>query len=201
MQINLGGSNTLARQIVNGAPVDLFISADEAQMDVVEKAGRLVAASRTPLLSNRLVVIVPADSRAAVSAARDLGAAAVRRVAMGNPDAVPAGVYARRWLEQQALWHAVQPKIVPLPTVRAVLAAVREGRADAGIVYVTDARTEHAVRVAFEVPMNDVPFISCPAAVVRGPREAEAAKFLAYLRSAEARVVFEAAGFGVLVRR
>ena len=95
---------------------------------------------------------------------------------------------------------AVQPKVVPMSTVRAVLAAVREGRADAAIVYATDARTRSAVRVCIP-SCREVPSIAYPAAIVRGPREAEARRFLAYLQSAEARAIFEAAGFGVAARR
>jgi molybdate transport system substrate-binding protein len=95
------------------------------------------------------------------------------------------------------LWSAVQPKVVPLPSVRAALAAVREGRAQAGIVYATDARTSADVRIAYLVPIADAPRITYPAAVVAGPRQDEATKFLRYLQSPGARAIFEAAGFGV----
>jgi molybdate transport system substrate-binding protein len=114
---------------------------------------------------------------------------------------VPAGVYTRRWLEKTALWQTVERKVIPLPTVRAALAAVREGRADAGIVYATDARREPGVRVAFEPAPGDAPLIVYPAAVIAGPRQAEAARFLAFLRSPEAIKAFEAAGFPMAVRR
>jgi molybdate transport system substrate-binding protein len=195
VQINTAGSNTLARQIVQGAPVDLFISADEAQMDVLQRAGRLVAGTRAPLLRNRLVVIAPIDNRAGLARAPDLAARAVTRVALANPDAVPAGVYARQWLQKIGLWSAVEGKVVPLPTVRAALAAVREGRAEAGIVYATDARTESRVRVVFEPDPADAPSVVYPAAVVVGPNAGQAARFLAFLRSPEAASLFEAAGF------
>lgn len=196
--VNAAASNTLARQIVEGAPVDLFISADEAQMALVANAGRLVAGSHVPLLSNQLVIVVPREGRARVGQPTDLATSAVRRVAMGHPDAVPAGVYGRQWLETQGLWKGVQPKVVPLPSVRAALAAVREGRVDAAIVYATDARSAPDVRVVYAVPPADAPRIVYPAAVVSGPRPREAARFLAYLQSAEARAAFEAAGFRVL---
>jgi molybdate transport system substrate-binding protein len=195
VMVNAGASNTLARQIVEGAPVDLFISADEAQMDLVERAGRLLPGSRVALLRNRLVVIVPASSRTVVAGPRDLTSASVRRIAIGNPEGVPAGVYARSWLERLGLWSALRPKVVPLPTVRAALAAVRESRADAGIVYATDVRNETGVRVAFEPPSTEAPVVVYPAAIVRGPRQDAAKRFLEYLQSDAAAAMFESAGF------
>jgi molybdate transport system substrate-binding protein len=199
VRINAAGSQTLARQIVEGARVDLFLSADAAQMDTVASAGRLVADSRVPLLTNRLVVVVARDARTRPATAADLAAAAVRRVAMGQPDSVPAGVYGRQWLERAGVWARVAPKVVPLPTVRAAFAAAREGRVDAAIVYATDARTSADVAVAFAVPEGEAPAVIYPAAVVAGGREAEARRFLRYLQGAFARQVFAAAGFGVPV--
>jgi molybdate transport system substrate-binding protein len=195
LRVNTGGSNTLARQIVEGARVDVFLSADAAQMDVVEKAGRLLPGSRSDFVANALVVIVSSDTPAPVSRVDDLAGAGVRRIAMGNPASVPAGVYGRRWLETSGLWPRVSPKVVPLPTVRAALAAVQEGRADAGIVYATDARTTSAVRVALVAPDGEAPAVVYPAAVIRGSREEPAARLLAWLRGATAMRVFTAAGF------
>lgn len=201
LRVNSGGSNTLARQIVEGAGVDVFISADEAQMEVAEQAGRLVPGSRSNLVSNALVVIVPTQGMAGasslrVTAAKDLTRPGVRRIAMGNPESVPAGVYGRRWLEALGLWATVRQKVVPLPTVRAALSAVQEGRADAGIVYATDARVTPDVRVAMTVPAGEAPAIVYPAAAVRGPREAPARQFLVWLRGGAAQAVFMRAGFG-----
>jgi molybdate transport system substrate-binding protein len=124
-------------------------------------------------------------------------ATTIRRVAMGDPAAVPVGVYARQWLSRIGLWQQVAPKVVPLPTSPAALAAVREGRAEAAIVYATDARGPAAgsIRVAHVVRVQDAPAIFYPAAVVRGGREAEAQRFLAFLRDRTAQSVFEAAGF------
>jgi molybdate transport system substrate-binding protein len=199
VRVNAAGSQTLARQIVEGARVDLFLSADEAQMDAVARAGRLVAGTRVALLDNRLVVVVARDARVRPAGAADLAGTAVRRLAMGQPDSVPAGVYGRRWLERAGVWAAVQPKVVPLPTVRAALAAAREGRVDAAVVYATDARTSPDVQVAFTVPEHDAPAIVYPAAVIAGGREADARRFLRYLQGGFARQAFEAAGFGVRV--
>jgi molybdate transport system substrate-binding protein len=201
VDLNIGGSHALARQILEGAPVDAFVSADELQMDLVARTGRLVAGSRVPLLSNQLVIIVSKDANVSITRPQDLAASGVRRVAMGQPESVPAGAYGRRWLEQLGLWSAVRPKVVPMLTVRAALAAVREGHADAAIVYATDARSSPAVRVAYSVGVAEGPAIVYPAAVLMGPRQIEALRFLAYLQTPEARSVFENAGFRVLGRR
>ena len=200
VEVNAGGSGTLARQIVDGAPMDLFFSADNFQMDVVKKAGRVVDGSELPLLTNQLVVVVPRDSAAIVTKPDDLASPSLRRIAIGQPDSVPAGVYAREWLERQGLWSAVQAKAVPLPTVRAALAAVRERRADAAIVYLTDTRNAEDVRVAYRVEPAGAPAITYPVALIKGQREAAARAFLTYLQSDEARRTFEGAGFGVLPR-
>ncbi len=125
--LNFGASNVLARQIVAGAPVDLFISADEAQLGLVEHAELLVPGSRVDLLGNELVIAVPADRPTPVTSPRGLALPAVRRIAVGDPAAVPAGVYARRFLEAQGLWASLQDKIVPTGTVRLALAAVDGG--------------------------------------------------------------------------
>lgn len=199
---NFGGSNTLARQIVEMARVDVFISADAAQMDVVERAGRVVAGTRVDLLGNQLVIILPSGAGPG-SWPDDLAAPTVRRIAMGDPDAVPVGVYGRRWLETVRLWASIERKVVPLPTSQAALAAVREGRAQAGIVYATDAKSPAArstVRVAYVVATKDAPQIVYPAAAIRGGREADARRFLDFLRSNAARRVFEAAGFRVIAK-
>jgi molybdate transport system substrate-binding protein len=196
LRFNFAASNTLARQIVEGARVDVFVSADDAQMNAVEKAGRLVPGSRFNVVGNQLVVVVSA-SDASRSWPEGLAATNIRRVAMGDPAAVPVGVYGRRWLEKIGLWDQVAPKVVPLPTSPAALAAVREGRAEAAIVYATDARSPAAlsIRVAHVIPVKDAPAIFYPAAAIRGGREAEAQKFLAFLRDRTAQSIFEAAGF------
>jgi molybdate transport system substrate-binding protein len=194
--LNPGGSNTLARQIVEGAPAALFLSADNAQMDVVEQAGRLVPGTRTSLLTNSLAIIVPQDARAALSI-DDVLQGRVGRVAMGEPRAVPAGVYGRQWLEHQGAWARVQPKVVPFPTVRGVLGAVEAGRVDAGIVYATDARGSR-VRVIGTVSPAEHPYLDIvlPAAVVKSAGETEARKFLEFLKGPQARAVFTRRGFG-----
>ena len=198
VSLNPGSSNTLSRQIVEGAKVALFLSADEIQMDAVEKAGLLVAGTRTRLLTNTLALIVPRGTRKTISFA-DLAGPTVRRVAMGETTAVPAGVYGRRWLEREGVWAAVAPKVIPFPTARAVLAAVEAGRVDAGIVYQTDAIGRPGV-VPLLVPRASASAelaIVVAAAVIRGPHEAEGRRFLAYLQSPPARDVFVRRGFGL----
>ena len=197
VSLNPGGSNTLARQIIEGANVALFLSADEIQMDAVEKAGRLVPGTRTRLLTNNLALIVPRGTRTSISF-EELAGSGVKRVAMADPAAVPAGVYGRKWLEREGVWAAVAPKVIPFPTVRAALAAVEAGRVDAGIVYQTDVVGRPAVR-SLLIPRSSVIAelaIVNPAAVVRGPGEAEGRRFLAFLQSAPAREVFTRRGFG-----
>ena len=123
----------------------------------------------------------------------------MRRLAMGEPTAVPAGVYGRKWLELEGVWAAVAPKVIPFPTVRAVLAAVEAGRVDAGIVYQTDVIGRPAV-LPLLIPRSsaiaDLAII-IPAAVIRGAGEAEGRRFLAFLQSAPARAVFARRGFGI----
>jgi molybdate transport system substrate-binding protein len=191
---NFGGSNALARQIVNGAPVDVFISADEAQMEVVEKADLVVAGTRVPVVANRLVLVV--DSRSRVKAVTDLGGAEIRRIAIGDPVAVPAGVYARQYLEQVNQWTRLQPKVVPVANVRAALTAVQNGSADAAFVYATDARIAPALRVVATITGPQAPRIVYPAAVVKTSRQPQAAaKFLEFLRTRPALAIFEKHGF------
>ena len=189
--VNTGSSNTLARQIVEGARAGLFLSADELQMDVVEKAGRVVPGTRTRLLTNELAIIVPGDAPRSVTMEQLLDGR-IKRLAMGEPSAVPAGVYGRRFFERQGAWARVQPRVIPFPTVRAVLAAVEAGRVDAGVVYRTDAMTARVHVIARAADLD----IVHSAAVIAGPDAAAARRFLDFLKSAPARAVFDKRGFG-----
>jgi molybdate transport system substrate-binding protein len=194
--LNFGASSTLARQIQEGAPADIFFSADEAQMDSLEKKGLLVKETRRNRLSNSLVVVVARDSKLAVGSARDLTQAAVKRIALADPKTVPAGIYSREYLEEFGLWTALSPKVVPTDNVRAALAAVESGNVEAGMVYKTDAAISTKVRIAYAVPLAEGPAIVYPMAVVQDSKDPAAArKFLDYLSSAEAGRVFEKFGF------
>ena len=197
VRFNFAASNVLARQIAAGAPVDLFISADEAQMDAV--AALMLEGSRVDLLRNQLAIVVPNDRPRTMTSPRELAGPAFRRIAIGDPAAVPAGVYAKAWLEKEGLWQELGPRMVPAGSVRAALTAVESGAADAGIVYRTDARVALKATVAYVVPANRGPRIVYPAAIVReaAARE-EARRFLDYLRGAAAAQVFERFGFSVV---
>jgi len=196
---NFAASSTLARQIEEGAPADLFFSADEAQMDALERKGFVVAGTRRARLSNTLVVVVAARHGAPITKIADLASPEVKRIAMADPRAVPAGVYAREYLEQQKLWDAVKPKFAPTENVRAALAVVEAGNADAAIVYQTDATVSAKVKVAVAVPGDQGPVIRYPVALLKSSRQTAAARrFLAYLLSEEAGNVFARYGFMVL---
>lgn len=193
---NFGASSTLVRQIEAGAPADLFFSADEAQMDRLAKQDLIEPATRKDRLGNSLVVVVPNDSGLQIKSADDLANAGVKRIALADPRAVPAGVYAKAWLEKLHLWPVVEPKVIPTENVRAALAAVASGNVDAGVVYQTDAAISKKVKIAYEVPRADGPDIRYPMALVKGSLKAGAAKkFLDYLASEEAGQIFTRYGF------
>jgi molybdate transport system substrate-binding protein len=198
VRFNFAASNVLARQIVEGAAVDAFISADEAQMRIVADAGLLDAGTRVVLLTNRLAVVTRADWPRPLRQLADLGGQDVRRIAVGDPAAVPAGVYARQALERAGLWSTVQPRLVPTVSVRAALAAADEGNADAAIVYRTDVAAARHARLAFVLESGEAPPIVYPAAVMtRAPNASAARAWLQWLRGPTARATFERNGFGV----
>jgi molybdate transport system substrate-binding protein len=193
---NFGASSTLARQIEEGAPADLFFSADEAKMDALEKNGRIIKETRKSRLSNALVIVVTAESSAAIRSARDLTDEKIKRIALADPKAVPSGIYARAYLEKLNLWTAIEPKVVPTENVRAALAAVESRNVEAGMVYKTDAAISRKVKVAYEIPRADAPDISYPMALLKESRQSESArKFLQYLDSVTAAKAFEKFGF------
>lgn len=192
---NFGGSRAVARQIAEGAPGDVFISADEASMDELARRGGIVEESRRDLLANALAIVVPLNAGPAVLAPSDLAGPAVRRVAIGDPAVVPAGAYAKAYLERAGLWDRVAPKVIPTDNVRAALLAVEGANADAAIVYRTDAAMSTKTRVVAVISDVDIRY---PAAMLRSARnEALARDFLAFLSSPAARRIFEKHGFVV----
>lgn len=197
--LSFGASGDLARQIEHGAPADLFFPADEESMDRVARAGLVDEASRRDVLSNRLVVIVPADSKARVASAAEV--ASFERVALANPESVPAGIYAREWLRRAGAWEKASAKVIPLLDARATLAAVAEGHAPVGIVFATDASSTDRVRVALEVPREATPPIAYPLAVLRRSRDPRARELAEFLVAPAALRVYERHGFAVLPRR
>lgn len=199
VKFNFGPSSGLARQIDQGAPVDLFFSADLAQMDRLDKKGRLEPGARKNLLSNQLVIIVPADSNLAISSPKDLLTAAIKRIALAEPSSVPVGVYSSKYLADEGLWNQVKSKIVPVQDVRATLAAVESGNVEAGFVYKTDAAVSKQVKIAYEVPIAKGLKIIYPVAVVRESKRKDVARdFLNYLQSLNAKATFKRYGFIVL---
>src|SRR5436305_6216340 len=183
---NFAASNDLARQIEAGAPAAVFVSANRAQVERLEKVGKVPAGASFALLGNTLVVVVPRLAPAApdtapppVAGPRDL--LAFERLSLADPAAVPAGVYARTWLERAGVWPQIAPRVVPALDVRAALAAVAAGNVPAGIVYATDAASSPRVKVVYRVPAEETPDLRYFAAPV-APATPEATAFLAFLK-------------------
>jgi molybdate transport system substrate-binding protein len=195
---NFEASSTLARQIQEGAPADIFFSADETQMDRLAKQDLIDPSTRRDRLGNTLVVVVPVDSTLQIHSASDLAQTDVKQIALADPKSVPAGVYAKTWLEKLQLWDAVKSKVVPTENVRGALAAVVSDNVEAGIVYKTDAAISKKVKIAYEVSGADSPDIRYPMAMVKASSQQEAAqKFLEYLDSEDAAKVFRKFGFSI----
>jgi molybdate transport system substrate-binding protein len=196
---NFGSSGDLSKQIVAAAKADVFLSADEKEMDKVEEARLVAAGTRKPLLSNQLVVIEPADAPSSFTepfAPTQLAGTKIELLSLGNVETVPAGRYAKAWLEKTGTWEAVSARVLPGVDVRAALAAVESGGAQAGIVYRTDAAQSKRVRVVYAVPMDQGPKITYPIAVVaERPHGSEARAFADFLASPEAGETFERFGF------
>jgi molybdate transport system substrate-binding protein len=199
VKFNYGPSSGLARQIDEGAPADIFFSADLPQMDNLDKKGRLEPGTRKNLLSNQLVIIVPADSKLVISSPKDLLKTDVKRIALAEPSSVPVGVYTSKYLTDEGLWDRVKPKIVPVQDVRATLASVESGNVEAGFVYKTDAAVSKKVKIVYEVPIDKGPKITYPVAIVKDSKRKDAARdFMSYVQSPAAMDAFKKFGFVVL---
>ena len=194
VRFSFGASSDLARQIQAGAPADVFFSADTARMDALEKAGIVRRADRREFLSNQLVVVVPISSSLRIAGAKDL--AKLPRLALADPEAVPAGIYARKWLEAEGVWGQVRQKLVPTFDVRATLAAVESGGVEAGIVYRTDSAISNKVRVVLVV--TNGPAITYSVARIASSKFSAARRFVDCVAGEEGRAVFERRGFAVL---
>jgi len=202
VQLNLGGSNALARQIESGAPADVFFSADSAQMDKLQKLGLIDEATRKDQLSNSLVIVATSDSKLEIKDAHGLTGDAIKKIAAGDPKSVPVGVYAREWLTRLQLWDKLESKIIATDNVRSALAAVESGNVEIGIVYKTDAAISSKVKVLFEVSGTDVPQITHPVAKLKEATQADLAiKYLQHLDSASTNSIFEKFGFKVLTEK
>ncbi len=191
-------SSTLARQIVHGAPADLFLSANLAWMDELEGRGAIEAGTRIDLLGNALVLIAPKRDPLELEIAPGFPLAQAlgeRRLAMGDPAHVPAGIYAKAALENLEVWPEVARRVAYLGDVRGALAMVDRGEAAAGIVYASDVRGAARVLIAATFPAESHPAIVYPLAVVTGRRKPAVMAFYDFLRGARARTLFEAQGF------
>jgi molybdate transport system substrate-binding protein len=196
VRFNFGPSSGLARQIEEAAPVDVFFSANLPQMDNLDKHGRLEPGTRKNLLSNQLVIIVPADSKLAISSPKDLLKADIKRIALAEPSSVPVGVYSSKYLTDEGLWDKVKAKLVPVQDVRATLAAVESGNVEAGFVYKTDAAVSKKVKIVYEAPIDKGPKITYPVAIVRDSKRKDAARdFMNFIMSPPAKDVFRKYGF------
>lgn len=197
-----GASSTLARQIVYGAPADLFLSADQAWMDHLEDKGLLQEGSRVDLLGNTLVVVAPAGPPRSLDLASPAAwdtALAGGRLALADPEAVPAGRYAQEALSWAGVWPTVQDRLAPATDVRRALAFVAQKQAPLGVVYATDAAATSTVQVVATFPAEAHPAIVCPLArTLRAEARPEAQEVAAFLASPAARTVFSQHGFGAL---
>lgn len=200
--ISFAASSALARQVMAGAPADLFASADEEWMDALAAKNLLAPGTRADLLGNRLAVVEPAGRHGAIPTggarlARVLGAGPL---AMADPDSVPAGKYGKAALMKLGAWDAVAPHVVRAENVRAALALVERGAAPFGIVYLTDARASARVRVAGIFPRASHPPILYPIARLAGSSNPEAEGFRRFLLSARGRAIFARFGFSAPTR-
>jgi len=196
--ISFAASSALARQIESGAPADIFISADEEWMDSVQKHGLVRAGTRTAFLGNRLVLIAPAGSRGGLAIRRDFPLAAALgdgRLAVADPDSVPAGKYAKAALTSLGVWAGIEPKLARGENVRSALAFVERGEAPYGIVYETDAMASKKVRIVGRFPANSHPPISYPVAVLTNAKSPDAEGFRRFLISSAGKAIFRRYGF------
>jgi molybdate transport system substrate-binding protein len=200
VRFSFAASSVLARQIEAGSPADIFFSADQEWMDYLEQRALIDKSSRSNVVGNRLVLVAPVDSKLALKIAPNFllrAALGGQRLATGDPDTVPVGRYARAALTSLGVWNDVADRLVRADNVRSALAFVDRGEVPLGIVYETDAKVDPKVRVVDYFPASSHLQITYPVALTRTASK-DAAKFLAYLRGAEARTAYDRFGFIVL---
>lgn len=196
IQYNFASSGTLQQQIEQGAAGDLFISAAAKQMDQLQAKGLIVPETRQDLLTNQLVLIVPKPAIAPVASLQDLTTSKATRIALGDPKSVPAGQYATAALTKLGLWEQIKPKTVFATNVRQVLQFVEAGNADAGIVYLTDAKQSQSVKIVEVISDTLHPPITYPIAVLsNSPNQEQAKTFIQFLLSRPAEQIFIQYGF------
>jgi molybdate transport system substrate-binding protein len=196
-------SSALAKQIEQGAPADVFISADLRWMDYASEHKLIQPDTRVNLLGNKLVLIAPKDSKldnVPIAQGFDIAKlAGDGRIAVADVKAVPAGLYAKAALEKLGAWQAAEPKLAMAENVRATLAFVARGETPVGIVYATDAKVEPKVKIVGVFPDGSHPAVTYPVAATAASKNAATPRYLAFLRSKDAKAIFEKYGFSVLV--
>jgi molybdate transport system substrate-binding protein len=196
---NLGGSGALKQQIIQGAPADLFISAAKDQFDDLTEKGLLDNDKQMDLLSNQLVLITNKLKPTSLTSFEDLKKVGINKLAIGTPESVPAGMYAKQTLEFFDIWEAIQPKTIQTKDVRQVLTYVATGSVDAGIVYMTDVQVSDKVKVVAIAEERSHDLITYSAGIIKkSAKKKEASLFYDYLQSKSARTIFEKYGFKVL---
>jgi molybdate transport system substrate-binding protein len=201
LRMSFGSSSTLARQIEQGAPANVFASADEKWMDYLADKKLIVSDTRKDLLGNDLVLVVPANKSQHTTIGHGFDLLGMLgpdgRVATGDPAHVPVGIYAEQALKKLGIWEAVLPRLARADDVRSALLLVERGEAPAGIVYATDAAVSKAVMVAGTFPADSHDPVSYPFAVVKAGDTPEARALMAYLDGPQTRAIFEKRGFKV----
>lgn len=196
VRYNFGGSGSLQQQIKQGAPVDLFISASEEKFDELLKVGLIDKDKRTPLLKNELVLITESSNPSSLLGFEDLVGTNIEHIAIGIPETVPAGEYAKETLEHLNIWEVIEPKVIFAKDVRQVLSYVETGNVDAGIVYRTDALTSDNVTIIESATPDSHTAIHYPIGIVNETKKYEAAKdFYNFLQTDAVLEVFENDGF------
>ncbi|MDR9748919.1 molybdate ABC transporter substrate-binding protein [Paenibacillus taichungensis] len=198
LNFNFGASGALQQQIEQGAPADVFVSAATKNMNALVDEKLIASVDQKNLLQNSLVAIIPADRSDTVSSEKDLTADSIKTVAIGIPESVPAGTYAKEALTNAKLWDQLEGKLVQGKDVRQVLQYVETGNADAGFVYKTDALTSDQVKIAFEVDKNSYTPANYPVGIIEGTKHrTEAEQFYTYLQTPEVLDVFAKYGFSI----
>ncbi len=199
LQLNFAASGALRKQIEEGAPCDLFVSASKAHMDTLEEGGLIAEGSRKDLLGNEITLIAAAEKADIIKGYEDLLSADVTSVSIGTPDSVPAGKYAQQALESLGLWDQIQDKIIFAKDVRQVLEYVDTGNADCGLVYKSDTLVMETGVIVMDLPADSHNPIVYPAALIKDAvQEEAAAKFFEFLQTDTAKSIFEKYGFTVL---
>ncbi len=198
LKYNFGASGALQRQIEQGAPVDVFISAGSKQIDALQQKRLILNGTRRNLLTNRLVLIVSKNSTLGITTFRQLSQPRVKKIAVGEPRSVPVGQYTEELFKNLGILNVLKPKFVLGNNVRNVLAAVESGNVDAGVVYATDANISSQVRQVATAPSRLHLPIVYPLTVLKASQNSQAAQaYIQFLASAQARAIFQRYGFGV----